>query len=289
MKHLNNIPIEISNEIENFIESLRADNSAPLGFNKVPKETVFSLLENKSTVLYYPLENEENDGFHISLPVNNTVENFVYINTSKFVEKQIFTAAHELGHLLKIEDYLREKCNNYTEADSENYVNRFAAIFLIPTNILKTTFINRVRILLKENEIQKKGNIFSLTELDMSRIIAYLMDFFFVPYKTIVRRLFECNCISKESVVHLLEIEENKYPELIIKCIEEGKYEKLSKANKKKSFGNLPEMLSLIEKKQIFPKEKIDYLRQIFDFEPLESSSKKDLSINIQEDVDVLR
>ena len=123
----------------------------------------------------------------------------------------------------------------------------------------------------------------------MSRIIAYLMDFFFVPYKTIVRRLFECNCISKESVVHLLEIEENKYPELIIKCIEEGKYEKLSKANKKKSFGNLPEMLSLIEKKQIFPKEKIDYLRQIFDFEPLESSSKKDLSINIQEDVDVLR
>ena len=47
-------------------------------------------------------------------------------------------------------------------------------------------------------------------------------------------------------------------------------------------------MLSIIEKKQIFPKEKIDYPRQIFDFEPLKSSSKKDLSINIQEDVDVL-
>ena len=287
MKHLNNIPIEICNEIEKFIDTLRTENSAPLGFNKVPKETVFSLLENKSTVLYYPLENEENDGFHISLPVNDNMENFVYINTSKYVEKQIFTAAHELGHLLKLEDYLRKKCKSYKEQDSEYYVNRFAAILLIPTNILITTFTNRIKIIIKENEIQKKDNNFYLTELDMSRIIAYLMDFFFVPYKTIVRRLYECNCISEESVNHLLEKEEKEYPKLIQKCIDEGKYEKLSTANHKKSFGNLPEMLSLIEKKQVFPNEKIDYLRQLFDFEPLKSSSKKDLPINIQEDVDV--
>lgn len=288
MKNLNNVPIEINNKIEEFIENLRSDNSAPLGFNQVPKESVFSLLENKSTVIYFPLKNEENDGFHISLPVNDDMENFVYINTSKYVEKQIFTAAHELDHLLKLEDYLRKNCKNYNNKYSEYYVNRFAAILLIPANILKTTFMNRVRILIKENEIQQKDNNFYLTELDMSRIIAYLMDFFFVPYKTIVRRLYECKCISEESVNHLLEIEGNDYPKLIQKCIEEGKYEKLSTANNRKSFGNLPEMLSVIEKKQVFPKEKIDYLRKLFNFKPLTSSTKKDLSINIQEDVDVL-
>lgn len=286
MKNLNNVSIEINNEIENFIANLRADNTAPLGFNQIPKESVFTLLENKSTVIYFPLENEENDGFHISLPVNDNMENFVYINTSKYVEKQIFTAAHELGHLLKLEDYLRKNCKKYNEQDSECYVNRFAAILLIPTNILKTTFSNRVKILIKENEIQKKDNHFYLTELDMSRIIAYLMDFFFVPYKTIVRRLYECNCISKESVNHLLEIEENDYPKLIKKCIDEGKYEKLSAANNKKSFANLPEMLSLIERKDVFPKEKISYLRNLFNLEPLSSSTKKDLLINIQEDND---
>ncbi|MEE0892703.1 MAG: ImmA/IrrE family metallo-endopeptidase [Treponema sp.] len=288
MKNLNTVPIEINNAIEQFIEILRQDNSAPLGFNQVPKESVFTLLENKSTVIYFPLENEENDGFHVSLPVNDIMENFVYINTSKYVEKQIFTAAHELGHLLKLEDYLRKKCKSYKEKNAEYYVNRFAAILLIPTSILITTFTNRVKILIKENEIQKKENNFYLTELDMFRIITYLMDFFFVPYKTIVRRLYECNCISEESVYHLLEIEENDYPKLIKKCIDEGKYEKLSKANAKKSFGNLPEMLSLIEKKHVFPKEKIDYLRKLFKFEPLTSSNKKDLSINIQEDIDVL-
>ena len=288
MKNLNNVPIEINNEIEKFISILRAGDSAPLGFNQVPKESVFTLLENKSTVIYFPLENEENDGFHISLPVNDNMENFVYINTSKYVEKQIFTAAHELGHLLKLEEYLREKCKHFNEQDSEYYVNRFAAILLIPSGILKKIFTNRVKILITENEVQKKDNKFYLTELDMSRIIAYLMDFFFVPYKTIVRRLYECKCISEESANHLLEIEGKEYPKLIQKCIDEGQYKKLSTANNRKSFGNLPEMLSLIEKKQVFPKEKIDYLRKLFDLEPLTSSTKKDLTINIQEDIDVL-
>ena len=57
MKNLNTVPIEINNAIEQFIEILRQDNSAPLGFNQVPKESVFTLLENKSTVIYFPLEN----------------------------------------------------------------------------------------------------------------------------------------------------------------------------------------------------------------------------------------
>ena len=52
----------------------------------------------KCTVIYYPLRNEKNCGFHIKKIVGDSLEDFVY----KPMTNQIFVAAHELGHIYMV-------------------------------------------------------------------------------------------------------------------------------------------------------------------------------------------
>jgi len=84
----------------------------------------FSILEKTAIVVFYPLD-DENDGFHIQRTLKGKSADFVYINTSKAIEKQIFTAAHELGHRLGVESYISEFCKNFDVLKyRENVVNR---------------------------------------------------------------------------------------------------------------------------------------------------------------------
>ena len=47
-------------------------------------------------MLYYSLD-DDIDGCHICKPLNGEMKQFVYINTSKVLQEQVWTAAHELG------------------------------------------------------------------------------------------------------------------------------------------------------------------------------------------------
>ena len=51
--------------------------------NTAIRDSIFSILENHCTVIYYPMENEKNRGFHIKKIVKDNLEDFVYINTAK--------------------------------------------------------------------------------------------------------------------------------------------------------------------------------------------------------------
>lgn len=70
--------------------------------NTAIRDNIFSILEDNCTVIYYPLENEKNRGFHIKKIVKNRLEDFVYINTAKPIAEQIFAAAHEFGHIFEV-------------------------------------------------------------------------------------------------------------------------------------------------------------------------------------------
>ena len=72
--------------------------------NTAIKDSIFGILENECTVIYYPLENEKNRGFHIKKIVKNELKDFVYINTAKPIADQIFAAAHEFGHIWEVAD-----------------------------------------------------------------------------------------------------------------------------------------------------------------------------------------
>ena len=99
-------------------------------------------------------------------PLNGKLEQFVFINTSKAVQEQTWTAAHELGHVWKVDSYVKNELNQ-PELDSEDLVNRFAAELLLPTDIFTKELDDKLR------EYDYQGPRMS-AEM-MVRLVTYLM------------------------------------------------------------------------------------------------------------------
>ena len=55
------------------------------------REDVLDLLDKFCTVVYFPLENEENNGFHMTgIPLaDGSKHNFVFINTAQTISWQV--------------------------------------------------------------------------------------------------------------------------------------------------------------------------------------------------------
>ena len=96
----------LPNQVETCIQQLikqkfQEENLQSIFPNRLLREDVLDLLDRYCTVVYYPLENEENNGFRVKdIPfANGSCHDFVFINTAQTLEKHVFTAAHELGHI----------------------------------------------------------------------------------------------------------------------------------------------------------------------------------------------
>ena len=103
------------------------------------KDGIFNILEEKCTVIYYPFPEEKNRGFHLKKIVGNELRDFVYINTGKTIEQQVFTAAHEMGHVWNVSKKVRDLAINkgleIGDIDDEKVTDRFAAELLMPKHI----------------------------------------------------------------------------------------------------------------------------------------------------------
>lgn len=145
---------------------------------------IFSILERYGRVLYYPLCDEDIWGF-----VEKKGEHFfICINTSIDYDKQVFVAAHELYHVLQ-KDCSEELTLAQDNEDSssgdtvkELKANRFAAAYLVNESLLKY-------------EMQSLN--INAKNLNLHRVLK-LANIFIVPYKTMVRRLFELKIINGE-------------------------------------------------------------------------------------------
>lgn len=160
--------------------------------NRIIGDNIFNIIEMDNKVLYYPIEDDEICGFYSQIDGNN----FVYINTHIPLEKQVFAAAHELYHLCtsdqKKEELLKSEMLEEGKMIEkiEAKANRFAAELLVPKDIL----INELDLRnIKKEDISLKN-------------IIILMDIFFVPYKTIIRRLYEIEYITEEQCQRFLQI-----------------------------------------------------------------------------------
>ncbi|MED4014665.1 ImmA/IrrE family metallo-endopeptidase [Sutcliffiella cohnii] len=160
---------------------------------RIIREEVLSLLEEEATLLKYPIEDDELCAF----VCKKQDKLFVYINTHIPKEKQIFAAAHELYHIWFDQDRLSQsemlKSNtleNETEDINELRANLFAAMFLVPKEVL----INQLESLGIEKHRLKIEDIVKL------------MPIFLVPYKTIVRRLHEIDYISDRQLKEFLTV-----------------------------------------------------------------------------------
>ncbi len=164
--------------------------------SQIVRDEVFKIIADNSNFLQYPIADDELCGFVCS----KDKRLFSYINSYLPYEKQIFAAAHELYHIwfdneISITgEILKSKNLDLFEItgnqDKEALANRFAAMFLVPKDVLRNQ-LNHMG--LNENNLELKH-------------LVKLMEIFHVPYKTIVRRLYEVEFIQREKCIELLQI-----------------------------------------------------------------------------------
>ncbi|KJD43547.1 ImmA/IrrE family metallo-endopeptidase [Paenibacillus terrae] len=180
-------------EFDEIEAKVRAKLGEKLKTHRVLREEVLELIQQEATLLKYPIKDNELCAF----VCKKKDRVFVYINTFIPREKQVFAAAHELYHIWYDQDKLNQTellhdqvLENYTEDVNELKANLFAALLLVPTEVLS-------------NEIKSRG-----IQKDSLKIedIVRLMALFYVPFKTIVRRLFEIEFIDEKKMREFLTV-----------------------------------------------------------------------------------
>lgn len=219
---LNEVDIE---EVRNLADEFRGRFS--LGENTPIANDLFSILDRLSIVLVeYPVEADENMGFDAyitRMEINSKCLFFLGLNSAQPYDKQLFDIAHELFH------YLTDTIEMTVEIDkdqSEKKADRFAAELLLPYKALRYSIF-------KEFQTSSLEKIRQQTIL---RFIARIHCQWCLPYKSIVKRLFEEKFISKAQYTLLYSIDErdekNSYGS-ICKAVDENVYNLLNSPTNK--------------------------------------------------------
>ncbi len=267
------LPIDAIKLIQTFVENKRNEWSDRYP-NRILREDVFSILDEMENciVVYYPIEDRDNNGFHYTgIPDSTGKElHFVYINTHQTIEKQVFTAAHELGHVLCIDDRIIQQLGlNDSEESREGIINRFAAELMIPEESFRAK-LKSLLVLEKQGKVGQ-DNV-QITASRLIRVIVSLMDHFLVPYKSIIYRFKELGYFRDEISVKLMLGEGGISADSIEKAREEAVrdsgFVRFQKPTERKWIDKLPELLDIVEKRRLLPDQKIDGLRKAFDLLP---------------------
>lgn len=154
-----------------------------------PIENIFKLLDD-SGVRIFPYRVEQEGVFGISA-FSRGYGPCIMVNTVNSIERQIFTAAHEYGHLLMHRAF-------YTSADLSNAAERdhemeemahiFAANFLVPEIGLRDAF----------------GKNVARRNIDLEDIV-FLKRHFRVSAQVMARRLFDLGLITQSEQRQVLE------------------------------------------------------------------------------------
>lgn len=228
--------------------------------NEVIRDDVFAILKAECVVLYYALDDSKIEGCHVIKPLNGKMEQFVFINTTKAVQEQTWTAAHELGHVWRVDSYVKQKLNQHS-FDSEDLVDRFAAELLLPMDIFKKELEGKLK------EYGYRGP--KMSEDMMVRLVTYLMNYFCTPYKAIIRRFIELGYVEENSEAQFLAGFE-KQIDLYKRLIVENQYTRLETVNRAYSMGSMEQDICILEENEIYSDKKIERLRQMFHLERTE-------------------
>lgn len=250
---------EVVGAIQNFIAMKRHEHDI---VNEIIRDDVFAILEKQCIVLYYPLEDDKVEGCHIIKPIGKRTGQFVFINTTKAVQEQTWTAAHELGHVWEVDGYVKYMLNR-SDLDAEDLVNRFAAELLLPEDIFREELRQRL------DEYGYKGP--KMQEEMMVRLVTYLMNYFCTPYKAIIRRFIELDYIDEDAEGEFLQGFERQGA-LYRRLISENQYTRLETVNRACSMEMIERDIILLEENEVFSAKKIDRLRELFHLEKAETN-----------------
>lgn len=269
---------DIVKKINEFIKS-KDNDIKKICVNELLRDDVFPLLDKHCTVIYYPTNDKENNGFHVKYNQVCKPIHFVYINTKQHQEKQIFTAAHELGHVWNVDEKVLSAPSNDSEL-KERIINRFASELLMP----KGHFINYIK---KELKLHSNGNQtsdkVSINGEIMIGIITSTMNYFFTSYKSVVYRFYELDILDQNFCEILFE--ENCI-ELSLKIAKENGYSRLYYADNRKWIDGLKESLDKSSQENKRPEKWLQAFYKKFDLEENNDDTlnkENDILVNIKE------
>ena len=200
----NNLLIDLNESSFKQVSVYSVDFNNKYNGRNIIQDDIFSVIQNygkqkKIQIKILKIPSKGKDFLAFTLLKKGNI--FVVINSALAINQQIFAAAHELYHIRcyfkKEESSLLNGFMQY-ESDSEKNseeleANAFAALLLVPDNALFEQF-----------EIQKLDK----EDIKIADIIT-LMDVFAVPYRTIVKRLYEVKYIDKSLMNDFLNIDED--------------------------------------------------------------------------------
>lgn len=251
--------------IKEYIKQKKAEEHI---VNEVVRDDVFSVLQRVCTVLYYALDDSV-DGCHIEKPLLGEIRQFVFINTNKVIQEQVWTAGHELGHVWKIDDVVYQVYPACKE-QAETIVGRFTAEFLMPEAIFRNEISNK----LKEYEYIGP-NMQPEMVVDL---ITYLMNFFCVPAKSIILRFIELGYVDDSDREKYLKCFENNRA-LYEQKISENQYTRLEKKEKVYTIGNIRRDIQKIEFEQLM---KPKYLQRVKDLLHMNETSEAGVKLDFR-------
>lgn len=273
MNELVILPIEIEETISRYIKERFEKEDLLASFqNPLLREDMLELLDRYCTVVYYPIQDKSNNGFRLKeMPfADGTLHDFVFINTAQTIEKQVFTAAHELGHLWNVDDFVIKQHNLDGTPDlREHIINRFAAVLLMPAD----KFAVAVKASLRElgdNEQQ------SITYINLLKLIVVLMNQFSAPMKAVVLRLIETKFFRMDMAEVLFgcsDIPAEVFTKLISELCAECGYTNLIYPTNKKWIAGLAQMLNTAEQNNLVSPNKIKVMREKFNLQPASSAA----------------
>ena len=226
-----------------------------LGFcrkgNDIIGSQIFSILSLHARVIYYPLGQNAPWGFtRISGSRNDASldKPFVAINSSIPMDCQIFAAAHELYHIWYEQNpdvIPADLLNSQGQEISEKKANRFAAEFLVDEQLLK-----------------QELDIYKIEKCTIKSILQ-LASLFSVPYRTMVKRLFEISMISSAEADKFLSETEDSIEQ----------YKKrysipIINADERVAIDNLVELAVSAYEKELISFEKLEYLLEMSKLTP---------------------
>lgn len=236
--------------IKRFIKRKRAEAHI---VNAVVRDDVFSVLQKECIVLYYALDDSIN-GCHMQKPLLGELRQFVFINTGKVIQEQVWTAGHELGHVWRVDEAVYQRFPECKES-AETIVGRFTAEFLMPEDIFRQEISNRLR------EYKYTGpNMQPEMVVDL---ITYLMNFFCVPEKSIIIRFIELDYVRESDGEKYLNCFRNNQ-DLYKQKISENQYTRLEKNEQVYTIGNIRSDIKKIEAEQLMKPRYVQHVKDLF-------------------------
>lgn len=217
-------PITLNEVQIDEIRKLAGDERRFLGFvGETPiANDIFTILDRLDIMLLeYPIEPEgDRPAFSAAIMYSEEGDKkltFIGLNTADYYDKQVFAIAHELYHY-----YTKSGSHLSRPEDEDNSLievkaNRFAAEFLLPETVLESIVLDEFKASSLE-KIQHKA---------LLRFIARLHCTWWLPYRSLVRRLHEIGAITSEQYAELYSINERDL---------QGEYGKAGLATNKDEF-----------------------------------------------------